>query len=76
MSRQVKGTLEIPAEVVRYHREVVDRALTVLKHQWGLKAVELQVRPSEPGAPDTPTAPGRHVLRVAGYSFPLHLEYM
>ncbi len=76
MPRQVKGTLEIPAEVVRHHREVVDRALTVLEHQWGLKAVELQVRAADLGASDAPTVPTRHMLKVAGYSFPLYLEYM
>ncbi len=72
----VKATLEIPAEVVRHQREVVDRAFAVLKSQWGLSSVELRVHAAEPGAPGVPANPARHALKVGGYSFPLRLDYM
>jgi hypothetical protein len=75
-SRRVKATLEIPDEVVRQHREVVDHALEVLARQWGLSDVELKVRAAKPGAPSGSSGAAQHALTVAGYSFPLRLEYM
>ena len=74
--RLVKATLEIPAEVVRHQREVVDRAFAVLKSQWGLSSVELWVDAADLEASGAPSNPARHALKVGGYSFPLRLEYM
>ncbi len=57
--RLVKATLEIPAEVVRHQREVVDRAFAVLKSQWGLSSVELRsMRLSQEQRAFPPTLPG------------------
>ena len=75
-SRHVKGTLEIPEEVAQHHREVVDHALEVLKRQWGLSDIELKVRAAKPGALSGSSGAAQHALTVAGYSFPLRLEYM
>ncbi len=58
-SRPVKGTLELPEEIVQHQCQVLNRALSVLKSQWGLSAVELKVRAAGAGqAARLPAQPG------------------
>ena len=73
-STGVKGTLVIPADVVRHHPEIVDRALGIVLNQWGLGEVELRVRGDETPASTDLAGVAEASLSVAGYMFPCLLQ--
>ena len=72
-TRCVKGTIDIPEDLVLHDHDLLSRVLGVLVRQWGLYTVEVRVRAADGGAPGVASSNRQCRLEVAGHSLPLAL---
>ncbi len=72
-TRSVKGTIDIPEDIVVHNHDILGHVLEVLLHQWGLAAVEVRIRANDGAASGVINRNMQQRLEVAGHSFPLAL---
>ena len=72
-TRCVKGTIDIPEDLVLRDHDLLSRVLGVLVRQWGLYTVEVRIRADDGEAPGVTNSYRQCRLKVAGHSFPLAL---
>ncbi len=72
-TRCVKGTIDIPKDMVLHDHDLLSRVLGVLVRQWGLDTVEVRIRADNGEAPGVTNFNRQCRLEVAGHSFPLAL---
>ena len=72
-TRCVKGTIDIPKDLVLRDHDLLSHVLGVLVRQWGLYTVEVHIRADDGGAPGVTSSNRQCRLEVAGHSFPLAL---
>ncbi len=73
--RPVKGTIDIPEDIVMRHRDLLGHVLEVLLRQWGLATVEVRIRPNNGEARGVVNGSSQQRLHLAGHCFPLALTY-
>ncbi len=72
-TRCVKGTIDIPKDMVLRDHDLLSRVLGVLVRQWGLCTVEVRIHAGDGEAPGVTSSNRQCRLEVAGHSFPLAL---
>ncbi len=72
-TRCVKGTIDIPKDMVLRDHDLLSRVVGVLVRQWGLSAVEVRIRADDGEAPGVTGSIRQCLLEVAGHSLPLAL---
>ncbi len=72
-TRCVKGTIDIPKDMVLRDHDLLSRVVGVLIRQWGLSAVEVRIHAGDGEAPGVTSSNRQCRLEVAGHSFPLAL---
>jgi hypothetical protein len=69
----VKGTIDIPKDLVLRDHDLISRVLGVLVRQWGLDTVEVRIRADNGESPGVTNFKRQCRLEIAGHSFPLTL---
>ena len=72
-TRRVKGTIDIPNDMMLRDHGLLSRVLEVLVRQWGLDTVEVRIGANNGEAADVTDSNRQYRLEVAGHSFPFAL---